>query len=137
MLCVGLQWPDATFGAGSNPGSRAMRIAIGTALVAVLLASSGSYAEEQGIRADLIEWVFEPCMDVAAALEVGGLEESTRDSALGRKVLTQFLLVSRDASIREMSANLEAEIKPDAKWQDLRVIYASMLRICLAQTLNE
>ena len=38
MLCEGLQWPDAIYGAGSNPRSRAMRRII-AALVAGLIAS--------------------------------------------------------------------------------------------------
>lgn len=62
MLCEGLQWPDATSGAGSNPGNRAMRRTTWTALLALVSAAALAQSEPPGcaglsaeVRANYLE----------------------------------------------------------------------------------
>ena len=103
------------------------------ALAATLLAAPVALAQEQDNHAELIEWVFAPCMEVAAALDVGDLDSESRELGIERQHISQLMLASRDAAIREVSA----EMKADATWEERRAAYPALLRLCLAQFIRE
>ena len=134
MLCEGLQWPDAIFGAGSNPWSRDMkRLAVaavaGLAATLTLVPVTTMPAERKDIHAEVIEWVFAPCMDVAAAIGVDGLDEESIDLGIGRRHVAMLMLAERDSAIRELTDKM----KPNATWEERSAAYPALLRLCLAQ----
>ena len=104
---------------------------MGAALVfsCAATASASAQSGDEDLRDELIEWVFEPCMEVAAALDVGSMEQESIDLGIERKHISQMMLASRDSAIREVVGKM----KSDATWEDRRGAYPIMLRLCLAQ----
>ena len=103
------------------------------ALAAALLIAPVALAQEQDNHAELIEWVFAPCMEVAAALDVGDLDAERLGLGISRKHIAEIMLASRDAAIRDVSGKMKA----DATWEDRRALYPTLLKLCLAQFIQE
>lgn len=103
-----------------------------TVLAAVLVAAPVSLAQADDNHAELIEWVFAPCMEVAAALDVGELEQDQLDLGIKREHIAELMLASRDAAIRKVSGKMKA----GATWEVRRAAYPVLLRHCLAQFIN-
>ena len=83
-------------------------------------------------RAELLEWVFVPCMNVTAALQVNMVEEEHLDSGLRRKHLAQALLDERESALQQFVK----KGKP-ASWEDRRKAYPVLLRMCLENATPE
>lgn len=96
-------------------------------LAATAFASAPTLADDP--HAELIEWVFAPCMEVAAALDVGDLEQDQRDLGIKREHIALLMLASRDSAIREVSGKMKA----GSTWEERRAAYPVLFRHCLAQ----
>ena len=111
-----------------------MRI-LSAATAASLMFVSTTLAESpsQTSRAELIEWVFGPCTNVAAALQVGLVEQEYLDAGLRRTHLAQVLLDEKQAALEKFVAKAKA----DVAWEDRRKAYPILLRMCLETALAE
>ena len=105
-----------------------MKIQVTAALAAAALAAS-TPARAADYHAEIIEWVFEPCMEVAAALDVDGMDQESRDLGIKREHIAELMLASRDSAIRDMTSNMN----PGTAWEDRRATYPALLRMCIAQ----
>ena len=76
--------------------TKATRIIV--ALAALALARIGT-AQAQSVEdyyAELKEWVYGPCMEVASTLTIGSLDKDSREQGVKREHVAQFMLTSRD-----------------------------------------
>ena len=64
---------------------------LSTMMAAASMAAPVALAQAQDNHAELVEWVFAPCMEVAAALDVGALEQDQRDLGIKREHIAQFI----------------------------------------------
>ena len=86
-------------------------------------------AADDDLHAEVLEWVFAPCMEVAAAVDVDGLDQESVDLGIGRRHIAQLMLASRDSAIRELTGKMNA----NAAWEERRAANPALLRMCLAQ----
>ena len=98
-------------------------------LVALAFAVWGGSAFASDQVSELNEWVFEPCMEVAAAFAVGDYDQESRDLGIGRKHIAALMLESRQHAIEEVSAKMKA----GASWDDRKAVYPVLLKLCLAE----
>ena len=96
----------------------------------MLVAQAGT--QETDFYAEVMEWVVEPCMEVAVALDVKVIRKDQLDLGFKRTDIAKVMAASRDAAAR----NLAGQMKADATWEDRRAAYPLMLQICL-QSLSE
>lgn len=90
---------------------------------------AGSAAAQSALHDEIVEWVFEPCMEVAAALDVGSMDRESVELGIKREHIAELMLASRDAAIRDVVRKMKA----GATWEERRAAYPVMLRMCVAQ----
>ena len=95
-------------------------------LAAALLVAPVSFAQTDDgyaeIREEILEWVIEPCMAVAAALDVDELHHDAK-----RELIAHVLILQVTEMIREI---VEGTL-PFAKWEQRRTLYPGFLKACL------
>lgn len=100
------------------------------AVVAVLVVGMPIVqAQEADFHAEVMEWVIEPCMEVAAALGVQSYDYEQVEMGIKRAHIAQVMTASRDSAAREISSKMKAS----ATWEDRRGVYPIMLELCLTQ----
>ena len=101
-------------------------------LIAVAVLStfvSTAHGLEADFHAEVMQWVIEPCMEVAAALGVKSYDRDQIDVGIKREHVAQLMTASRDSAARDLAGKMKAS----ATWEDRRAAYPLMLEICLAQ----
>ena len=98
-------------------------------IVTLTLGCAPIQAQDRDIHAEVVEWVFEPCMEVAAAIDIDELDKETIDLGIRREHIAQLMLASRDAAIRELTDKMKANVT----WEERRAAYPPLLRFCLGQ----
>ena len=98
------------------------------AVVALSIAGI-SNAQSKDIHSELTEWVFDPCMQVAAAIEVNIYDQETINSGVKRKHIAEIMLASRQSAISEAVKLM----KKNATWKERSAAYPFMLKVCLGQ----
>ncbi len=99
-------------------------------------ASSASADKADEYYDELIEWVFKPCLAVSVALQVGDLDQESRDMGIGHSYLAALALADRQKAFREVAETLASGSK-NPNWEGRRNIYAPLLRACLTPYLNK
>ena len=94
-------------------------------------------AQEPDYHEELTEWVFEPCMEVAAAFVVEHISTENRGLGANRKSLAEGMMVSQRKRMKEVVDSLMQTGAGLENWEDRREMYPSMLRICLNGILRE
>ncbi len=61
--------------------------------------ASVAVAQKADFHAEVLEWVIEPCMEVAAALDVKKYDEETIKAGVKRTHIAKLMLATRDAAI--------------------------------------
>ena len=84
--------------------------------------------------AELVEWVYAPCMEVGAAAQVGSLDQEKKDLGVKRSQVARVMLASREKAIRELAETL-ASGKKNPTWEQRRHFYAPFLEMCVRQQL--
>ncbi len=102
-------------------------------LAMVSLASIPAQASAEDFYTEVLEWVVEPCMEVAAALSVKEYDEDALEMGIKRSHIAEIMTASREAATREMAGKMRAS----APWSARRAAYPIMLQVCLAQFLDE
>ena len=69
-------------------------------LLALFSLAASAQAPEEIYYQELIEWVFQPCMEMATALEVKNMDQETRDIGLTRAMVAKVMLAGREDRIR-------------------------------------
>ena len=105
-----------------------MMAAVGAATVA-LACAAGAFAQDVDPHAELLEWVFEPCMEVSAAFGVKDYEQDQIEMGVKREHIALLMLASRDSAIRDVATKMKA----GTTWEARRTAYPVLLRLCLAQ----
>ena len=80
-------------------------------------------------HAEIMEWVIEPCMEVAAALDVTSYEADQIEMGIKREHIAELMTASRDAATRDVASKMKA----GTTWEARRAAYPVMLRLCLQQ----
>lgn len=107
-----------------------MKTTIIVAGLAVLIAGAEvARAQEPKFHSEVIEWVIEPCMEVAAALDVTKYDQETIKAGVKRTHIAQLMVASRESATRQMSRKMRA----GASWEDRRAAYPIMLKLCVGQ----
>ena len=95
---------------------------------ALLMLAAGP-AHSADLKSELIEWAFDPCMQVAAAVGVTDMTEEQSKLGIRRADVAALMLASRDAAINQIASDMN----PNASWEDRAAAYEVMLKICLGQ----
>ena len=95
----------------------------------VALACAPAAAQESAFVAEIKEWVIEPCMEVAAALDVKSYGADQIATGIKREHIAEVMTASRDATTREVASKMKA----GASWEARRAAYPLMLQLCLRQ----
>ena len=103
------------------------------ATATVALACNSASAAEPDLVAETTEWVFEPCMEVAAALDVKTYDREAIDTGVKRTHIAQVMLASREAAIQQVVSKMRA----GTSWEARRAAYPTMLKLCIAQFENK
>lgn len=104
-----------------------------TVIVAAIAAAAPSHSDPELFHAELVQWVFEPCMELASALDVESYDQETTDMGIKRTDIATLMVASRDGPIRDLANGMS----PDAPWEDRAAAYPAMLRLCVGQVLTE
>ena len=94
-----------------------------------LIGTSAVSAQDSALHEELVEWVFEPCMEVAAALDVESMDRESVDLGIKREHIAELMLASRDAAIQDLARTMKA----GETWEERRAAYPVMLRVCISQ----
>ena len=78
-------------------------------------------------HAEIIEWVIEPCMEAAAALDLETLDKSDLDMGIRRTDIAQIMAASRTAATEDLAAKISAT----ATWKARSAFYPTILQLCL------
>lgn len=78
-------------------------------------------------HAEVMEWVVEPCMEVAAAYGVKSFDEETIALGMKRGHVAKVMAASRDVAARDLSS----QMSPTSTWEERRAAYPFMLKLCL------
>ena len=81
----------------------------------------------------MIEWFFDSCMQVVAALGVKDYDRESIDLGIKRKDIAALMLASRNAEIQKVLTAMDV----DASWQECRAAYPILLKYCLKEFLND
>ena len=84
--------------------------------------------KQADLHAEVLEWVFQPCMEAGAAFSVKSMDQEKVDLGIKRRHIAKVMLASRDAAIKELVGKLS-----NSSWDARRKIYPLMLRLCLSQ----
>ena len=95
---------------------------------ALMVSASLSFADESNFHAEVVEWVVQPCMEVAAALDLQTIDKSALDMGIRRTDIAQLMTASRDAVTRDLAGKM----KVGATWEERSAAYPMMLELCLA-----
>ena len=98
------------------------------ALAAFLPFSAIEPVRASDFTAEVTEWVIEPCMDVAAAIDVKSMKKSDLDLGIKREHIAKLMVASREAATRDLAAKMRA----NAPWENRRQAYPLTLKLCLA-----
>lgn len=98
-----------------------------TAVAALIAGVAVIPAQGDDFQAEVMEWVVEPCMEVAAAYGVKSFDREQIDLGMKREHVAQIMAASRESAARELAANIKGT------WEKRRAAYPLMLDICLAQ----
>ena len=93
------------------------------ALVAILPYS----ANASDFHAEIMEWVIEPCMEVAAALDVKTYRREQLDMGIKREQIAQLLAADRSDGAQNLADSMNA----DAPWENRSAAYVVMLKLCV------
>ena len=94
---------------------------------AALFGATGAPANAVDYHAEITEWVMGPCMEVAAALGVGQIDEESIKLGIRRAHLAKLAVAERDKAIREVAQKMNA----DATWGQRRAAYPVLLKVCI------
>ncbi len=108
-----------------------MRIAILIPTILMLLTGI-SHAQSNDLNAEVIEWVIDPCMQVAAAIEVESYDQEIVESGVKMEHIAKLMLASRDSEINDVVAKMKA----NSSWKERSAAYSVMLKLCLSQFVN-
>ena len=109
---------------------------IRTTLAAALFALSNACMAQftaKDFHAEFIEWVYEPCMNVAAALTVHELDKEYLNAGIKRELLAKVLLNEKEPALQKLVKKANA----NSRWEDRRQAYPTMLRMCLNTAMSE
>ena len=106
-------------------------ICIGAA--ALIACATVSQAQAATFTDEIVEWVIEPCMEVAAALDVARYDKETIDAGVKRTHIADVMVASREAATEQMAG----QIKAGASWEARRAAYPLLLKLCIAQFTDE
>ena len=106
-----------------------MKKLMGALAVTAMLGPAVAHAQESKFHAEVVEWVIEPCMEVAAALDVKTYKAETVEMGIKRTHIAKLMVASRDAATRRLAGQMKAS----ATWEDRRAAYPIMLNLCLRQ----
>ena len=84
-------------------------------------------ASTQDLQAEVEEWVVEPCMEVAAALDVESASQELIELGIKREHVVELLVASRSAATADIVAGLD----PNVPWERRRLVYPALLKLCL------
>lgn len=96
-------------------------------VVAVVFCCTPALATD--FHAEVTEWVVEPCMEVAAALDVKKYKKESIDLGIKREQIAKLMVASREAATRKLAGQMKA----DATWEARRAAYPIMLKLCVQQ----
>ena len=107
-----------------------MRALLSTTVAVVLFLCAlapgiASAAEEH--TAEIMEWIIEPCMEVAVAIEVKNLDRDTLATGVKRSHLAKIMSADREAAARRLAKSM----KKGATWKQRSDVYPAMLRMCI------
>lgn len=110
-------------------------------LIAIIVVAGLSYltpvqADEELYYAELLEWVFQPCMEVGTALDVKDLDTESVELGIKREHIAMLMLADRDSKIRDLAATFAGGSK-NPSWEERRELYPSILRLCLSPFLDK
>ncbi len=86
-----------------------------------------SAAHSNDIRAELVEWVIDPCMQVGAAASVNEYDREAIDLGIKREHIAEIMLASRESYIKD----LLSKMNKDTTWEARRAAYPIMLKLCV------
>lgn len=95
----------------------------------ILGAAASHPAQAADYKAEITQWVIEPCMEVAAALDVKKYKAETVEMGVKRTHIAKLMVASREAAISQLAGKMKAS----ATWEDRRAVYPMMLKVCLQQ----
>ena len=98
-----------------------------TAVVVLLASMPIVLAQDDDFHAEVMEWVIEPCMEVAAAYGVKSLDRESIELGMKREHVALVMAASRDSAARDLSSKMS----PTATWEERRAAYPHMLKFCL------
>ena len=103
---------------------------IATAItVSSVVLTSVADAEGVTIHDEVMEWVIEPCVQVAAAVGVKDMERESVDLGIKREHLAKIMAASREQSAQAIVDLM----KDDTTWEERRAVYPTMLKMFLSQ----
>ena len=76
-------------------------------------------AQKADFHAEILEWVIEPCMEVAAALDVKKYDQETIEAGVKRTHIAKLMVASRDAATRQLSGKMKAA----SPWENRQAVY--------------
>ena len=91
--------------------------------------SAGAQTDADARYAELIDWVYYPCMQIATAVDVEDLTDEHFQMGINREQVSTMMLASREAAIR----NLAEKMSDGATWKERSAAYRLMLDICMGQ----
>ena len=114
----------------------AMKQLVAGILTSLVIIGTAQAQSVDDYYAELKEWVYGPCMEVAAALRIGKLSKGSREQGAGREGVALYMLTTDDQDIREAAKTLASGIgRPD--WDVRKNIYPSLMRLCIKQQLSD
>ena len=87
---------------------------LATAILLGIIATHQAAGDD--LRAEVMEWVIEPCMEVAVVLDVKTIRKDQLESGIKRTHIAKVMAASRDAVARDLAAKMNAT----ATWKDKR-----------------
>ena len=100
-------------------------------LLAWFLMTSAAHSND--IKAELVEWVVDPCMQIAAALAVEEYDKEAINMGIKRKHIAEIMLASRESYIRDILSKMNK----NTTWETRSAAYPVMLKLCVMGFLNE
>ena len=103
------------------------------ALLALFSLAASDQSPQEIYYQELIEWVFEPCMEVAQALDVKDMDEKTmnlyKEQGVTRTVGASLMLAIRERELRALAERLSSGTA--RTWDERKLLYPGLLRTCL------
>lgn len=115
------------------------RIALCALAASMILAAPAAQAQDKAdaYYAELMEWVFEPCLEVVVAAQVADtFDQEAIDLGMKRSHVAMLMLAERDHAIRDLAETFASGGK-DPAWEERRAVYPILLRSCLQESMNK